>query len=105
MHAYRNTHCKQSRCFGSRACCENHALGKTRSVFISLYYEHVSGLQQLRVWSPTWGLPLWRVGVFICLDLFPDAQIRTTHKVSSVPICQPLMILGEELQRYGSARM
>lgn len=25
--------------------------------------------------------------VFICLDLFPDAQIKTTHKASSLQIC------------------
>lgn len=30
----------------------------------------------------------------MCLDLFPDAQIKTTHKASSLQIRQPLMILG-----------
>lgn len=32
--------------------------------------------------------------LFMCLDLFPDAQIKTTHKASSLQVCQPLMILG-----------
>lgn len=30
----------------------------------------------------------------MCLDLFPDAQIKTTHKASSLQICQSVMILG-----------
>lgn len=32
--------------------------------------------------------------VFMCLDPFPDAQIKTTHEASSLQICQSLMILG-----------
>ena len=71
----------------------------------STYYERVLGLEQLRVWSATWGLPLWRAGLFICLDPFPDAQIKTTHKVSLLPICHLLMILGEDPQSYSSAGM
>lgn len=67
------------------------------------YYERVSGLEQLRVGSATWGLPLRRAGLLICLEPFPDAQIKTTHKVSLLPICHLSVILGGDPQPYGGA--